>query len=392
MQGDVGDPVRFLYYLRMSHRVPPPEIFQNPQRASTTLAAVHEAFILSGTSRSLEEFSPALEQRLAGVPDPDMALTNLLRFIEATVSRSALFSDLLAYPSFLDLLLVLFGSSMYLSDILVREPGLFRWLSTTNAMGHGATAEELFQETQRIRSTFRETPRRFDALRRLHRREMLRIGSRDLIGRASLVQTTGDLSALADAVVDAAYGFLRADLEARYLLDHSPRFAILGLGKLGGRELNYSSDIDLLFVYEHECELKQRDGRIVRCEEFFNRLGEQLVVRLSEQSPEGTLYRVDMRLRPEAGAGPLARSLQSYLLYYEARGELWERQMLLKARVVGGSRELGQELIGKLLPFVYPRTLPSAPCRVRGKDQGTDRSLGHRPGRRQAHARRNPRC
>jgi glutamate-ammonia-ligase adenylyltransferase len=153
-----------------------------------------------------------------------------------------------------------------------------------------------------------------------------------------------------------------AELEARFALTAHPRFAIVGLGKLGGNELNYSSDIDLLFVYERECELTQESGRAVSCEEFFNRLGEQLVVRLSEQSPEGTLYRVDMRLRPESGAGPLARSLQSYLLYYEARGELWERQMLLKARAVGGDRELGEEFLRRLEPFVYPRSFLQHPA------------------------------
>jgi len=346
----------------MSHHVPPPDIFHDPQRATAALGSVYEAFIQSGTHRSIEEFAPLLEHRLAGVPDPDMALTNLLRFVEATVSRSALFSDLLVYPALCELLLVLFGSSMYLSDILVREPGLFRWLSSTDALAHGASAKALCEETARIGSTFKEAVRRLDALRRLHRREILRIGARDLIGRAPLVETTGDLSRLADAVVEAAYEFLRADLEARFGLGQAPPFAIVGLGKLGGRELNYSSDIDLLFVYEHECELRHGNGRVMSCEEFFNRLGEQIVVRLSEQSPEGTLYRVDMRLRPESGAGPLARSLQGYLLYYEARGELWERQMLLKARVVGGDRGLGEKFLQRLLPFVYPRTLLQHPA------------------------------
>ena len=320
------------------------------------LAALHEAFVRSGTPRSLEEFAPALERRLGEAADPDMALTNLLRFVEASVSRSALFSDLLVYPPLFDLLLMVFGSSMYLSDILVREPGLFRWLSTSDALRRGPSAQELCQETTRIGSTFRDAGRKIDALRRLHRREILRIGARDLAGGAGLRETTRDLSAVADAVIDGVYQFVRADLEARYGIVQAPPFAIVGLGKLGGNELNYSSDVDLLFVYEREGELIRTDGRTMSCEEFFNRLGEQLVVRLSEQSPEGTLYRVDMRLRPEAGAGPLARSLQGYLLYYEARGELWERQMLLKARVVGGDRALGAALLDKLVPFVYPRS------------------------------------
>jgi len=346
----------------MPHRVPPPDRILTSVRVRTALASIYEAFVHSGSSRPLEAFAPVLEDHLVQAPDPDMALTNLLRFVEATVSRSAFFSDLLAQPALLKLLMTLFGSSMYLSDILVREPSLFRWLSTTDALMRTSHAEALHQETARIGSTFGEVSRRFDALRRLHRREILRIGARDLTGHATLEETVGDLSRLADAVVDAAYGFLLTELEERHRLKGSPPFAIVGLGKLGGNELNYSSDIDLLFVYEREGELTQEDGRQVSCETFFNRLGEQLVVRLSEQSAEGTLYRVDMRLRPEAGAGPLARSLQSYLLYYEARGELWERQMLLKARVVGGDRELGGEFLRRLTPFVYPRSFLQHPA------------------------------
>jgi glutamate-ammonia-ligase adenylyltransferase len=142
-------------------------------------------------------------------------------------------------------------------------------------------------------------------------------------------------------------------LATRFPVPPRTPFAVVGLGKLGGEELNYSSDIDLLFVYgeEGECE----EGGSYHA--FFNKLGERVVQNLSRSTAEGHLYRVDMRLRPESGAGPLARSLGSYLFYYESRGELWERQMLLKARPVGGDLRLGEDFLRGLEPFVFPRTL-----------------------------------
>ncbi|MEO8167275.1 MAG: hypothetical protein ABI623_03450, partial [bacterium] len=129
-----------------------------------------------------------------------------------------------------------------------------------------------------------------------------------------------------------------------------------GLGKLGGGELNYSSDIDIIFMYEDEGEILDASGHTRTYHEYFNAFVEKLVLNLTQTSGEGHLYRVDTRLRPESGAGPLARSAHSYLLYYEARGELWERQMLIKARPIAGDIEFGGKFIARLEPFIYPRS------------------------------------
>jgi len=139
-------------------------------------------------------------------------------------------------------------------------------------------------------------------------------------------------------------------------------YAVIGLGKLGGEELNYSSDIDIMFVYGDEGEIADSHGRTVTHHEYFNKFVELLVRNLSHSSAEGHLYRVDTRLRPEGKSGPLARALGSCMLYYESRGELWERQMLIKARTVAGDSQLGRTFIARLQPFIYPRTFFQHPA------------------------------
>lgn len=344
----------------MTSRELPPVSFYDPARGSRNLIAVHESFIKSGSNYPLEDFTAQLVAQLQASPDPDLALTNLLRFSETTVSKASLFNDLIHYPVVMDVLMKLFGFSRYFADILVREPGLLRWLTTSDALMTPVSKKYLLAELRRIEETFAKPERRVDALKRLYRREILRIGAQDILGQANLESVTIQLSDLADAIVD---GTCRAALEmmkGQYGVIPATPFSVIGLGKLGGGELNYSSDIDLLFVYGDEGpESGERNpvtGGLFTWHEFFNKLSEKFVQLLSQPNAEGYLYRVDVRLRPESGAGPLARSLRSYLTYYESRGELWERQMLLKARPVGGDIELGEKFTHQLEPFVHPRT------------------------------------
>ncbi|MGB5875570.1 MAG: DUF294 nucleotidyltransferase-like domain-containing protein [Bacteroidota bacterium] len=334
----------------------PTGLFQDHHRAVRNLVTLHEAFLRSGTQHTFADLTRALEAQFRESPDPDMALTNFLRFGEASVSKTSLFNDLIQYPVVMEVLLKVFGSSQFFADILVRDPGLFRWLTTSDALTTPVTQLYLRDESVRLRQTFESPDRRLDALRRMHRREILRIGTMDLLGTEGLARTTEQLSQLADCVADQVFQAAWQQLSLRYGPSPPTPFAIIGLGKHGGRELNYSSDIDVLFVYGEDGESATTDGRPFTHEECCNRLAERIVQLLSQPTQEGYFYRVDTRLRPESGAGPLARSLGSYLTYYESRGELWERQMLIKARFVAGNERLGGEFIRQLEPFVYPRT------------------------------------
>src|SRR6266496_3745584 len=191
----------------------------------------------------------------------------------------------------------------------------------------------------------------FSALRLWKGREMTRIAVRELANVASLEETTGELSQVAEICIRNVFEHWNTELRQQY---GSPKaeFAILALGKLGGGELNHSSDVDLLFLYSEEGQLTAH----VSYHEFFNRLGKRILETFSTRHPAGSLFRVDLRLRPEGSAGPLARSLDSMENYYAGFGETWERLALIKARGIAGSRELAYEFLRQHQPFIYPKS------------------------------------
>src|SRR5512140_2842074 len=269
----------------------PTTFFRDPVAGSRNLLVIHEEFIRSGAEAPVEEFSRALHAQLESSPDPDIALMNLLRFTEASFSKASLFNDLLKYPAYLELLMKLFGFSRYFADILVREPGLFRWLTSSSAMNEPLSKGRLEEEIGRLMRMFEKPERRLDAVKRLQRRELLRVGAQDIMSSASLAGVTLQLSDLADLSVDAALAVAMQYLAEKYPAPPRTPFAVIGLGKLGGSELNYSSDIDILFVYGEEGETRAPDGRTTAHHEYFNKLAERLVQNISQPSGEGYLYR-----------------------------------------------------------------------------------------------------
>jgi glutamate-ammonia-ligase adenylyltransferase len=209
---------------------------------------------------------------------------------------------------------------------------------------------------------------------RLHcRREFVRIGGRDLVGYATVDDTIRELSLLAEAVTDAAVTATRGRLEREWGAPLDGPFAVLGMGKLGGEELNYSSDIDLVYVYERDGE--HPSGRTNR--ECFVRLAEDVTRAISEATADGVCFRVDLRLRPGGREGPLAASLGATVSYYESWGQTWERAAWLKARPVGGDRVLGDLLLRELEPFVFRRYLDFATLEdLKEMKRKVDASLG----------------
>lgn len=192
---------------------------------------------------------------------------------------------------------------------------------------------------------------RLKALRQWKERETLRIAVRDLTGRASLEETVAALSEVAELTLEAVLRELRPPAK--------PAFGIIGMGKLGGRELNYCSDVDLLFAYETEESVRDDHGHARGAHDIFERLGQQIIQVVSEQTQEGQLFRIDLRLRPEGRSGPLTRSVESYENYYAAWGQTWERLALIKARPVAGDGALGEEFVEAVQSFRYPRSVSS---------------------------------
>lgn len=193
-----------------------------------------------------------------------------------------------------------------------------------------------------------------ESLRAFRRREYLEIAFLDIAGLADFEQTVLRLSALADWIIGMALSHclqsIMLDTPAHSRVPAvSQGFAVFAMGKLGGQELNYSSDVDLIFC--------RRNSEAPEELRFFTRLGESFVQALSKPGPEGFLYRVDMRLRPHGETGPLVPTLDNMVGYYESWGEPWERQALIKARFVAGAEDLGRRLQDFLAAFTFARQM-----------------------------------
>ncbi|CAB3640240.1 bifunctional [glutamate--ammonia ligase]-adenylyl-L-tyrosine phosphorylase/[glutamate--ammonia-ligase] adenylyltransferase [Trinickia soli] len=205
------------------------------------------------------------------------------------------------------------------------------------------------------------------ALRRLRTEVFCAVMERDLAGRADVAEVTGAMTDLAEAAIQCALDVLSVELEALY---GAPRAAdgnrltlgVVGMGKLGGRELNVSSDIDLIFVYEDDGETEGGTRSAISTQEFFNRLGRRLIGALAEQTADGYVFRVDMRLRPNGDSGPLVCSLGMLEEYFYVQGREWERYAWIKGRLVSepdsdAARRLAEQLDALVKPFVYRRYL-----------------------------------
>ena len=319
--------------------------------------------------RRLADILPMLMESISRTADPDQALNHWERMLTG-VSRTSFLDYLRTWPRMLDLLCVIFGNSDALAFTLIRDPTLVYWLAEEEVLSRSPTRKEMEGALRKSIKHLTSKELMLDALRRFRRREMLRIGVRDLLRLATVPETTGSLSDLACLLIHAAYEIVDADLRRQYgvPMHHNrrrrwveTRFAVIGMGKLGGHELNYSSDVDLIYLYEsRDGETRAPRGRRaaipagvgISNEEYFEILARELTRVLVEPTREGHVFRVDLRLRAEGSIGQLARSLEEYRKYYTARGQVWERLALLKASPVAGSYEVGQVFLKLVKPFI----------------------------------------
>lgn len=233
---------------------------------------------------------------------------------------------------------------------IVRNPQLLIWLTAPETCVRGRSRSEMVGALDSLIEND-IAAQNFRALRRWKNQEMTRIALRELTEMADLEETTGELSQVAEICIREVFAHWNSKLR-QTLGSPTAEFAVLALGKLGGRELNHSSDVDLIFLYTEEGEVSSRLSN----HQWFSRLSEKILETFSTPDAEGALFRVDLRLRPEGSAGPLARSLESMENYYAGFGETWERIALIKARGIAGSRELAYEFLRQHQPFIYPRS------------------------------------
>ena len=254
----------------------------------------------------------------------------------------------------------IFAASRFVSAARERDPARFEQWRNTGLFENAPDADALRREILDGAAAGATEAEFMRALRELRLREMVRVTVRDLCGLAQLDQTLAHLSDLADACCEAALRFAGAQLQQRYGTPRDEqgrevRAVVLGMGKLGGRELNFSSDIDLIWAYTTA---GSTDGeRPISNEEFFGKLAQDAGRILSTQTQDGFVFRVDTLLRPFGSAGALAWSFEALENYYQEHGREWERYALIKARPVAGDLAGGERLLKSLQPFVYRRYL-----------------------------------
>ncbi len=332
------------------------------ERPSAGRAAAEDprlAPLLASLAKKLPSQAAAeIPSLLAAVPDRGAALQRLDRFFSEM--PRALRPDDYSGDA-LRAALTLFGNSAFLSDILLRYPELLRWALEPRNLRRLIPSGELRADIGSIRVDADEAEVA-QLLARFKHKHMLRIGLRDFLGIAPLAEVTLDLSNLADAVLQAAHDHVRYQLIYRFgrplcAADTGPiscYFVVLALGKLGGAELNYSSDIDLMYLHTGD---GHTWGPVVTTNHDFNKqTAVKLTKVLSMMTPEGFNFRVDLRLRPEGGAGDLVTPMAYAANYYFNRARDWELQMLIKARAVAGDRRLGRHFLNMVIPRIYQTT------------------------------------
>jgi len=329
---------------------------RNFERGRSNLTQMAEAIGLS----ALGELCHPLSRLLPRSADPDMALNNLERFLVAPGAAAQLPALLEGRARTLETLLQLFSTSQFFSDLLVAFPDYLDMLRIP--LRSSPSRSELLSHLQADVDAAADDTAVLRALRSFRQRQVLRIGTNDIIRDRPLEEITRDISRVADTALEVALTTALANIRRRFGVAYTTggepaRCVILAFGKLGGKELNYSSDIDLVFLYDDEGATEGRQITHTSNDDFFARVVSEVVRLLSTHTDRGQAYRVDLRLRPEGMRGPLARSLASTLSYYDTMGRTWERQALIKVRPVAGDVRLGEEFLRAIEPFIYRKYL-----------------------------------
>jgi len=310
--------------------------FRQPGRALKFLGDLTSG--LSRRAQLMRTLLPVMLDWMSEAPDPDLAVSAFRDVALRVGGNPAALGALRDSPPVVELLCRVLGTSKLLGEHLLHVPEFVAEMGDPRALAKRTREQYRHEATERVEWRG-DSEARGAALRRLKRAGVLRLASRDLAGAASPDEVGKELSYLAEGAVSAAL----ASLLGEFPSVAGARFCIIGMGKLGGEELNYASDIDVVFVY---------DGPDA-AQPWATRIAEGLINRLAATTEEGVAFRVDTALRPEGRAGPIVRSLAGYRAYYERWAQAWEFQALIKARPIAGDATLGEEFRDLVLPFVY---------------------------------------
>lgn len=363
--------------------LPPNTDFRDPAAAAVNLERLRRCV----PSAVFDDFL----QYLSASPSPDSVVVQFERLMESSGELAAAFEK---QPILIHYATLVFGHSGWLGETLIRNIDLFERFGQNKSLDRSYRREEFKNEFARMYSGWSEREVAV-SLAHFRKREYVRILLRDVLGIAKLAETTEEISALSDTLIEEALKAVSAQLQRRHGTPQSidrngrlrdSRHAVVSLGKLGGNELNYSSDIDLLFLYDGGIEpATQR----ISNREYFIQLAQKTTELLSHHTSEGQVFRIDLQLRPQGHEGELAVSLPRAAQYYSESAQDWELQAMIKARHSAGDPDLAREFIRAVEPFVYRPTINFAAVKtaLQARERIDKRGERATPGRR---SRRGP--
>lgn len=305
-------------------------------------------------AEAFDEMLPALKSSLQLSPDPDMALINFDRWQASLTNRLPYYRFLCSNPKTFEIFFTVCATSQFFSEILIAQPELFEFFSDPDQRSRLISTTQHYREAHKMIEISSSYAMQLNAIRRYKRREVLRIGVMDILGAQPLPVVARALSDFADAMTQVSFEIAQEYIIQKFGMTATPPFAVIAMGKHGGRELNYSSDIDLMFVYDDTMPVIGKLAGSAYCD----KLAQEIVNVLSKATEMGMIFRVDLRLRPEGRFGSPSKSLVGCANYYENWAESWERQALIKARFVAGDPDLGARFMQLAQETSYRHTVP----------------------------------
>jgi glutamate-ammonia-ligase adenylyltransferase len=290
--------------------------------------------------------APVLLQHLEQSPDPDMTLNHVQRCVAALGAPATFYEILSSNPKAVAPLVALSSYSDHLIRLLVNDPGVIDFLLGSRVLEKESSRENILNALRRFIAVNQDF---FESVQRFKNGELLRIGLRDTLGLAGIAEVTRELSSVAEAVLECIYERCLEEHESRYgkPTDKEGKpsvMSILGMGKLGGYEINYASDLDIVFVYSAEGQTTGGRSDPISSQQFFALLAAQVMKKMAELNPYGRLYKMDARLRPDGTQGQLVVSLDSFEEYHRGKSAAWEKRALTKLRHVAGDKTIGEQI------------------------------------------------
>jgi len=315
--------------------------FSRPSDTIRTIKGWHygryAALQTSQARELLTELTPALLEKFSETGNADQAIFGFDRFVSGLPAGIQLFSLLKTNPALMSLLIQILGAAPRLADTITRKPHVFDGLLDPNMSGSLPQVEALGKHLDALLSRSPNYELALDAARIFALEQKFLIGIHLFTGSITAYQAGEAYSDLADILIDAMLKMVSKEFESQHGNVAGGKVCVLGMGRLGSRELTAGSDLDLIFLYDHENEADKSDGaKPLYASQYFIRLTQRLITAMSAPTAEGVLYELDFRLRPSGKAGPLATHVGSFLKYQSGEAWTWESQALTRARCVAG--------------------------------------------------------